>query len=1105
MKRFIQFVFAIAVFAAIAGAQSSRGTVTGIVNDPSGALMAGAKVDLKGLATGTERTTTTNDSGLYRFDAVDPGDYVVSASATGFQMFQTQPFSVVATQVRTIDMRLEVGEQKSVIQVEASAAALQVEAPVRGGNLDSQAITQLPFATRNPANLALNVPGVSSNRGVNLGVSTFTVNGARGRSNNFLIDGTENNDISVAGQAFQITNPDAVQEVAVQTSNYDSEYGRAGGAVVNVITKSGTNDFHGTASYLLDATNDDAVTSLQSLDPQVQARGKPLPGTDQWWAGTIGGPIRKNKTFFFQSYQEEQLHSAGSADAIAPSAAGRATLNSLFPKGSNPRVDLLNQITAGSDATSQFFNVPLGNSRPDVEFGTVIFGYPNSVRDRISTTRIDHTFNERNLLSGRFLFDDQYLPTAAVNWPGFITSQKNRYMNAMVAYTRVFSPALTNELRLPYNRIDLSFPNDGSNPLGQSMPLYNIAGLTSSTVGASIAGYMGIQTNLPQGRIANNYGLQDTVSWVHGTHTLRFGADLLLQRARQYAPIVERGRLTYRASTGYSGFANFVDDFGGSAGEARLDFGNPAYYPNLFRQAWFVQDRWRATQSLTLTLGLRYEYFGLPMNTLRTPAYAGIFNIDPATFTGPYSQPNSVNGDKNNFSPSVGIAWSPEAKSGLTSTLFGEKKTVIRAGYQIGYDSFFNNIASNAATSSPNVVATLFPSATSAANPRGTPNLSGQLPTTPRAVTPLDAQSLIDPNLVNPYYQRWSFGIQRELPAKTVLDVSYVGSKGTKLFTTEELNPLVPVSLQVNPPNLASIPANRLSNRFDRLSGDRAIRTNNGSSIYNSLQTLVTKRYSSGLSGTFSYTWSKLIDYGSEIFAASNAPATFAVPAIFGGMPRERGISLFDRPHRFVLALNYDLPWMKTQRGFTGKVIGGWSMSGIYTYETGSPVNILNGQDADGIDIDNDRPLFNPTGRPGVRAIPSATSPTGYINPDDPNRVPIDAGQAMYIGLPANTGVTPGPTGNLGRDTFRAAPTNNVNFNVLKRVNITERFATEFRAEFYNILNHPQHGIGSVSPFSPPNSNPSASVFNSPAGRFLNTNVLDGGGRVIRYQLKFIF
>ncbi|MBI4906319.1 MAG: TonB-dependent receptor [Acidobacteria bacterium] len=1091
-------------------AQTSRGTVSGFVSDPTAAAIAGAKVELKSLSTGVNRETTTNESGIYRFDAVDLGAYEVTVSSPGFQQLKTQSFEVVAGQIRTIDARLEVGEQKNVIQVSAEAAQLQVEAPVRGANLDTTSIASLPFASRNPVSLALTVPGVSSNR-AGFGVNTFVVNGARGRSNNFLIDGTENNDISVAGQAFQIKNVDAIQEVNVQTSNFDSEFGRAGGGVVNVITKGGTNAFHGTASFLLDVTNDDATTLTQSLSDDVKKRGKPLPGTDWWASGTIGGPIVRNRLFFFQSFQDERQHASGLTDVIVPSAAGRSTLNSLFPKGRNPRVDLYNEVTSAYNGVANLFTQALGNGRPDIEFGTSTIPYPQTYRDWQSTTRIDYALSPRNQISGRYLIETTPQPIGAINFPGFITTQLNRYQNALVSWTRVVSPTLTNELRLPYNRITLAFPIDPSNPLGKTLPLYNIAGLNGSGIGRGIAGTFGVQTNLPQGRIANNYDVQDTVSWVKGVHSFRFGTELLRQRSRQFAPIVERGALAYQTSTGYSGFANFVDDFGGSNGTSQRDFGNPAYYPNLFRQSYFIQDRWRLRKSVTLTLGLRYENFGVPVNTLRTPAYEGIFNVDPVNFTGPFSNANKVNADNNNFAPAFGLAWNPSSDSGILGWLLGNQKTVIRTGYQLGYDSFFNNIASNAATSSPNVVATLTTSAVTAALPRGTANFSQSLPTVPRALTPLDSQALVLKNLRNPYYQRWSFGIQRELRRNVVLDVSYVGSKGTKLFATEQFNPLVPSSLRVTPANVASIPASRLVGRLDPLSGSRNIRTNNGSSIYNALQTNLSKRYSSGLSFNVAYTYSKLIDYGSEIFANSNAAASAVVPSVLGGLPRERGVSLFDRTHRFVTTYSYDLPFLKSQKNLAGRALGGWTVMGVYSHETGTPVTVTNGLDADGIDGANDRPNFNPSGQPGVRAIPG-NSPTGYINPDLPGRPAIDPSTAQYIALPANSStVTPGVTGNLGRNTFRSGPTNNWDVNFQKGVKITERFQAQFRAEFYNFFNHPQRGIGSVSPFSPGyvngpgNSTPSGSVANSPAGQFLNLGVLDGGGRVVRYQLKFLF
>src|SRR5262245_44629218 len=261
-------------------AQTSRGTISGAVTDQTGAVISGANVMITNAATSVSRTTVTNSEGFYRFDAVDLDTYSIKFTAPGFGVIVKNNIVVSANQTASVDAQLAPGAQELTVDVTAeSGALLQTEAPVRGGNIDATRLTELPIATRNPVSLALTLPGVSTNR-FSTGVQSFAVNGGRGRSNNFLIDGTENNDISVAGQGFQIKNPDAVKEVSVQTSNYDAEFGRAGGAVINTITRSGSNNFHGTLAWQYDSTRDDALTNTQSLDPDIRRRGYPPYGTE---------------------------------------------------------------------------------------------------------------------------------------------------------------------------------------------------------------------------------------------------------------------------------------------------------------------------------------------------------------------------------------------------------------------------------------------------------------------------------------------------------------------------------------------------------------------------------------------------------------------------------------------------------------------------------------------------------------------------------------------------------------------------------------------------------------------------------------------------------
>jgi hypothetical protein len=1141
LARLLVIVVLCAAYAELGSAQTSRGTVTGTVKDPNGAVIPGATVSLTNVATNVSRETMTTDEGIYRFDAVDLGTYNLSFTAAGFGKIDRTDLNVLANQTAVVDVDLRVGGvEASISVVEQPGAILQVEESVRGGNISELQISELPFSGRNPVALALTLPGVSSNRG-GFGDNTFSVNGARGRSNNFLLDGTENNDISVAGQGFEVTNPDAVQEVSVQTSNFDAEFGRSGGAVVNTITKSGTNDLHGTLSYLLDSRVDDAITSSESRNPDIIADGLPF-GIENIFAGTIGGPIQKDKMFFFAAYQNDRQRSNFQSQIVAPTAAGRTLLRQVFPAGASANADLY--LTATQNTIAPSSNPPInialgagtnGVDRGNVEFGTFFRSFKYIVPDEQVQLKVDRQMGRKDNLSVRFAMDRETIPfggTAGTStFEGFDADYSQRYYNLLIANTHVFSPTVTNETRLAYNRIDLGFPVSDPDGLGGTLPRITITSITA----------LGTSPNFPQGRIANNYQIQDTITWLKNRHSFRGGIDFLRQISTQAAPYAPRGTAAFVASTGYTAFANFIDNFGGSGGSTTRDFGSAVYFPAMFRNALFFQDRWRATEALTLTLGLRYEYFGTPFNTLSTPAYTGLFNVDPTTRLGPYAQPNKVEKDTNNFSPVLGLAYSPVRMGGPLGFLFGERRTVLRAGYHIGYDSFFNNIASNAATSAPNIIATVLNSSVTAATPRGTPNFLSTIPTTAAALTPLSAQNLIAQDLVNPYYQRWSLGIQRELPQRLVLDVSYVGSKGTKLYINEDANPQVPPFMRLGTPAgypdctpntgvtaaqaTAAFPAGvlcPLSGRLDNLQGTRIIRTNGGSSSYHAGQLEVKRRLADNFVITGAYTYSKLISNQDEIFSSvangiANAQSS-QTPFILGGDRPDRGVSLFDRTHRGSITYVIELPVMRTQQGVLGHILGGWQVSGVTTFESGVPFTVSNGVDGDGIGGGAvDRPNVNPNGRYGVRAVPRTDAQgfiTGYVNPDDGNN-PIDPNTAYFIGNPAYVAGLPGSVqrvGTLGRNTERTPGQNNFNMNIMKRTRISEAKAIEFRTEFYNIFNHPQYGTGSVSPFSPAG-NPTGSNFipanttGSVAGLFLKTNTTnsDGGGRVIRYQLKFVF
>lgn len=534
MKKFPLILLTVLLSIILSFGQTSRGTVSGVVKDPNGAVVPGAEVTLTNTETTVSRSSVTNDEGFYRFDAADLGTYSVRIGAPSFSTVLKSGITVAANQTVAIDADLQVGSQQAVVEIlSVGSEPLQTESPVRGGNISTKQITELPVGS-NPTSLALTLPGVVTNR-TGVGVGTFSVNGARGRSNNFLIDGTENNDISVAGQGFQITNRDAVQEVSVQTGNYDSEFGRAGGAIVNVITRAGTSAFHGTLAFEYNTSTDDAITSSQARDSRVRALGRPLFNDNKIYSGTFGGPLflpnfgeggsvfntARDKNFFFIAYLDDRFRApGGSAVLLTPTAAGRATLQQFA--GTNPRVAEYLALTA--NAVAPVANRPSvsldrsGNPRvgdPPLR-GSVAIGefrreFTSTSDTKQFQIRTDHKLGENDQLSLRYLTDKTGSPLSTVNFPGFDSDQTNQYRNFLVAETHVFSSNTTNELRLAYNRIKLGFVlSDPSGPASTQATI-NVTGLTS----------VGAPTNIPQGRTADNYQIQDTVTHIFGNHTIR--------------------------------------------------------------------------------------------------------------------------------------------------------------------------------------------------------------------------------------------------------------------------------------------------------------------------------------------------------------------------------------------------------------------------------------------------------------------------------------------------------------------------------------------------------------------------------------------------------
>jgi hypothetical protein len=1047
-----------------AQAQTSRGTVSGTVMDPSGAIVAGARVALTNTQTGVRLEAAANEAGIYRFDAVDLGTYELRINHPSFRVFLATGLSVEANRTAVMDVRLELGGEATAIQVSAQAEALTVrDGPLRGGNFLPQQVSQLPLVDLNPFSLARTLAGVIrpsgsavAGEGGGEGV-LFSVNGQRVRGNNFLLDGTDNNDITFTGIAQPFNIADAVEEVSVQTSNFSVEFGRASGAVLNVVTRSGTNSLHGTLFWRYQSQRFNSVSNVDKLNATPESVFvHNVPGF------TIGGPVRKDKTFFFAGVQHDTNRSTANFPLVVPTTAAVDQLRLLFP--SNPRLELYLNTLGNLRGTANQISLPLGADpqtgidRGRVTFATAPLPIPQTNEGPEWLIRLDHNQSAAHRVSARYIYESRLNSPNMVQFPGFILDNGDRNQNFQFTDSYSFGPTYTNEFRFSYAQlnVDQARISSQSVPLARTLPRLRILDIDSPGVDNSL-----------QFHDANNFLFQETQTRLAGRHTFRFGVEVLRQLATQRPNAYPLGEIFYRNSPGYSALANFIDDFSGFSASITKTISASIFHPNVFRHSYFFEDTWKTTPSLTLTLGVRYENFGQVANTLRYPAFTG---FDPNLFF----VPNHVNPDNKDFGPAVGLAWSPSFSSGLPGKLFGDHKLVWRGGYQISYQPLYTQVLSLfLATSTPNAITI---TRTSSISGRGDPNWSAQLPdSTPRPPSLTDTQDgTLEKNFRNPYTERWSFGFERQMPGQILLDVSYVGAEGHKLTTRADMNPLQQDGLRLHP-------------EF----GPRTVRTSQGNSAYHSLQARVDRRFSRGFQGTASYTWSKSLDSTSEGIGGIETQYTTnnltSTPPAQGGLKLDRGPSDFDRGQRLVLSYLWTIPG--PSQLFWKPIAGGWSIAGITTFQSGTPYTVQNGFDRNGDGWPSDRPdISNPRAPRNSRAVLWPSCATGYYNPDTLDC--INPSAAHWV---EGTGFPNASTS--GRNTLFTNGTNNFDLSLFKSFAIREHRRLEFRWEAMNAFNHPQ--FVQV---------PQRNVVNTTQpGRFLNRDYTNSGIRSMWVHMKVIF
>ncbi len=1050
-----------------ANAQSTTGTISGTVTDPQGAVIAGAGVTARNIATSESRTAVTDSEGRYRFPGLPIGNYEVTVQSKGFAKYVRTGVELLLNQEAVVNAPLKTSAVEEVVTINENASLLNTTNAEVSTRFDSKRLSELPLApNRNVLNIALSAAGVSQLGSGQTGFAqglNFSVNGMRLRSNNFMIDGQDSNDPSVSGSQQPINNPDVVQEFRLVTNQFAAEYGRAAGSVVNIVSKSGSNNLHGSGFWF---NNNNVFNARSNLDKAAGFKDAPRRNENQF-GGTVGGPIVKDKTFFFGSYQrwtDRQLGSGATINGV-PTEAGRQILQQQA--GSRPQVAALlkflpaaqtpNNTTARFTLNGQTYNVPLGS---------LTGANSISFNNHQWSTRVDHRFSEKHQINGRFFFNnDNSVGTGQATPQGLANIVPTRNQSANVGFTSVLSSSLVNEARIAYQRF--GSVTNAADPSSETIPSIEVNEL--GLIGFNAAGTrtaIGLAVNLPQYRYNNTYQILDNLSWTKGSHAMKFGFDFRRVQVKSFFFPTIRGRLAYAT------LDSLVNDVAiASAINKPVPGGSEVQYYNWYDYFFYAQDEWRIRPNFTLSYGLRYETPGNSIGSLEP------FNqkILSANGNNPALRFRNPNRDTNNFQPRFGFNWRPNfGDSGIAGLLFGGDKTVVRGGYSRTNDYGFININLNIASAFPFVFA-LNPSLTNAyAN-----LLTATAP--PSANWPFITQTTVGQDFRAPSADQFSLEVSRELSKDVVLRVGYVGTKGNGLFQTVDGNPVVKERTNRNDPAFLYNPTGTtLTNqprRVDLTRGVERLRCNCAQSIYHSLQVSLDKRLSKNFSAGVHYTWSTFIDTASEIFNPQ-PQGEVATPQDPFNRNADRARSSYDRPHRVTGNVVYEFPLFRDQKGLAGHFLGGWQANAFFTLQSGTPFTILNGADPAGVLQGIDSLVGNAI-RPNLNTTLDLSSM---------NLIEIRAAGGASLFRALQTGER---VGNVGRNTIRGDGIANVDFGIFKNTKIMEGHNIQFRAEFFNLTN--------TRNFGTPNT-----AINSGAN-FLNQWATNGGNRRILMGLRYTF
>ncbi|MBX7219276.1 MAG: carboxypeptidase regulatory-like domain-containing protein [Blastocatellia bacterium] len=1029
-------------------AQTYRGTILGTVSDANGGVISGAKVTVTNTATGLERNTVTLEDGSYTVPELPIGTYEVRVEQTGFQNAKVEKVSVAIAAQQRVDVTLQVSAQSDVVVVSGIVPLVNTTSTVLGNVLENKQIADLPVNGRDYQKLLVVSPGTTgdpSGAADSPGsFGLFSANGNRGRANNYLLDGTDMNDGyrnlpainqgGVFGVPATILPVEAIQELVV-LSNFAPEYGRNSGAIVNIVTKSGTNEFHGTAFEHLRNNYFDARNFFNTKPNQQTAL------RNNQFGFSLGGPIYKNRTFFFVNYEGQRERVGLNSLARVPDPAELAALG-------GPKNDIIRQLLARNPWPSPNISVPLFDPSPNVSLTT-----PAKADSDNFIAKVDHSITANDTISGRYYFGDsnQSFPLAIIGGnvlPGYNTVTPTRVQIVSLSYLKVISNTKVNELRYGYNRYNQGFfaedrdfdprsigLNTGAlNPRDFGSPFIRIR--NDDRLGSAIAP-LGATLSVPRGRIATNNQLLDNFSWKFSKHDLKFGYEFRRTFVNGFFDAGYRGRID---------FASLKDFLAGTPSGGRSAFGDSQRGTFQNSHSAYVQDSYRFRPRITLNYGVRYDYFGL-LGEER----GRLSNFDPKK--GLVAGGRLYDRDANNFSPRLGVAWD----------VTGKGRTVVRAGWGVFNDIFsqdffvgqlpFNTFNPGPAYNPIGESPILFSFSATDKLTAGAPVFSG--------FGDSDVFG-VDRNLRTPYVQNYNLNLQHQFFTNTVLQVGYVGSTGRKLYRYRDIN---------QPGNPAVNTGRPFDNGPFAPSGGTFFYVNQFESTavsqYHSLQSNLSVRDFHGLTTSLNYTWSHSIDNasdGQDFVPNATQPDNSYRPDL------EKGNSNFDSRHRFVMTFVYALPKFNVTGPVTRRLANGWQVSGLLTVRSGNPFHVNFFDD------------FNGTGEFFVR--PELVGDP-YAGTSAPDRFLNLSAFKVPCGLDADGACIPGTYqfGSLGRNSLKGPNYKNFDFSITKLTDITEKVKFEFRAEFYNLFNHPNF------------SNPLLPSFLADAG----FNGIDASGRGIGF------